>query len=223
MNVHFQHGSTHPHHSHQVQFLLQRVRHLYRTGQEVAQHNTILRSAFAELSTMLDLLQKVEQEFQQQHEIWLDERAELEAEIQRYQDLFTAAPLPYLVTSLDGTIRQANAAAAALLGASEKLLVGRSLALFTPEGQRRTFRSQLAELLQHSGAQQLNIQMQPWEGAPFDAELTMVVARSRDGKPQHLRWQIQDISVCKRTERRLREHIAELEQQLASAMSAQKP
>jgi PAS domain S-box-containing protein len=199
-----------------VQFLVQRVHRLYRAGQEVAQNNTVLRTAFEELSNVIDLLQKAEQAFQQQHETWLNERAELEAEVQRYQDLFMAAPLPYIVTGLDGTIRQASSAATELLGAPEKLLIGRALAHFTPEGQRRTFRSQISELQQHTGTQQLEIEVQPWEGATFIAQLTVVVTRSRDGKPQHLRWQIQDVSAGKHTEQQLRKRIEELEQNLSA-------
>ncbi len=223
MDVHMQQNNGYgSHNSHQIQFLRQRARDLYRTGGGIAQHNTILRTAFDELSTVLDLLQDAERAHEQQYNAWLDEREELESEIHRYQDMFAAAPLPYIVTTLDGTIRHANDAATTLLGAPEKLLVGRALALFTPEGQRREFRSQVADLQQHTGMQRLEVEMQPWEGAAFDAALIAVVTRSRAGKPQHLRWQIQDISACKRTERQLREQIAALEQQLCEATSAQK-
>lgn len=202
--------------SHHIQFLRQRAQDLYRTGQEVARRNTVLRTAFDELATVLDLLQEAERAYEQQCTAWLDERAELEVEIQRYQDMFAAAPLPYIVTSLDGTIRQANTAATELLGAPEKLLVGRALAFFTPEGHRREFRNSIADFQQREGTQRLEIDLQPWEGTAFRAELIAVVTRSRDGKPQYLRWQIQDISACKRTEQQLREQIAELEQRLSA-------
>ena len=209
------------HDSYQLQFLRQRVHRLYRTGQAVAQHNMILRTAFDELSTVLDLLQEAERAYEQQCAAWLNERAELETMIQRYQDVFAAAPLPYVVTSLDGTIRQANMAATELLGAPEKLLVGRPLAMFTPEGHRREFRNSIADLQQHEGTQRLEIELQPWEGSTFDVELIAVVTRSSDGKPQHVRWQLQNISARKQTECELREQIAKLQQQLCNATAAQ--
>src|SRR5215216_5714823 len=118
----------------------ERIRALYQQGNRMAQQDDILSTAFEELTLALEQLQAAEEKLRQQPERWQDIRAELEMEAQRYQDLFDHAPAAYLVTSLDGTIRQANVAAATLLESSARALVGRALSFFVPEGQRRLFR-----------------------------------------------------------------------------------
>lgn len=181
-------------HAHQrssnLQYLRKRAQDLYRNGRDLAQNHPIVRSAFAELSTALELLQARDQEYQQHQDTWLNERADLEADVRRYQEFFTLAPLPYVVTSLDGTIQQVNRAATNLFSTSEKLLIGRSLALFVPEGQRRAFRSSLAQVQGVKEVYTGTICLHPWEGTPLHVAFAVVVARSQDGKPQNLRWQI---------------------------------
>src|SRR5262245_39083236 len=123
----------------QIQALRQRVQLLDRQGGQIAQTDGVLNSAFEELAHALEQLQVAEQVLQQQQNQWLNLQTELELECQRYKNLFTHAPAGYLVTSTNGAIRQANLAALALLQISERVMVGRSLALFIPEGQRRAF------------------------------------------------------------------------------------
>jgi PAS domain S-box-containing protein len=77
----------------------------------------------------------------------LEKRLEHDAaEHQRLADFFQFAPEPYVVTSAEGTIREANQAAAALLGAGPDALVGKPLATFVAVGVRPAFRSQLQRL-----------------------------------------------------------------------------
>src|SRR3954451_1940446 len=117
-----------------IQTLRQRVQSLYQQGGTNAQSDAILSRAFEELAHALEELQAADQALRQQRDEELDRRAELELECQRYKDLFEHAPAGYVVTSIDGAIRQANPAALALLKTSDRAVVGRSLALFVPEG-----------------------------------------------------------------------------------------
>jgi PAS domain S-box-containing protein len=197
-----------------VQAMRQRVQYLYRQGYNTSEHQEVLSAAFEELAHALEELQSTDERLRQQREEWLNSRAALEMEIQRYQDLFTHAPAGYLVTSLDGAIRQANPAAAALLQSSERFLVGRALALFVPEGQRRAFRASVAQLAQADGVQEWEITLQSWKSAPFDARLTVGVLRGSSGRPIALYWLLCDISERKRADAALRERLAELEQQV---------
>jgi len=57
-------------------------------------------------------------------------REALETERQRYRDLFEFAPDGYLVTDADGTIQEANQAAALLLGVRQDFLGGKPLVVF---------------------------------------------------------------------------------------------
>jgi PAS domain-containing protein len=68
-----------------------------------------------ELQASLEELQIAEEELQQQQEELAASRYLVEAERQRYQELFNFAPDGYLVTDAHGVIQEANRAAAVLL------------------------------------------------------------------------------------------------------------
>ncbi len=92
-------------------------------------------AALAEFSTALEELHVASEELRQQNEELLAAREALEVERQRYRDLFEFAPDGYLVTDADGTIQEANQAAALLLGVRQDFLEGK------PSGRVRGGRS----------------------------------------------------------------------------------
>jgi PAS domain S-box-containing protein len=173
-----------------IQTLRQRVQSLYQQGGSHAQSDTVLSRAFEELAHALEELQAADLALHQQRDAWLNKQAELELEYQRYKDLFEHAPAGYMVTSIDGAIRQANSAALALLDTTDRAIVGRSLAFFVPDGQRRAFREKITDLLQATAPQEYVISMCSWEGTPFEARLTASVLRGTGGRPLALYWLI---------------------------------
>lgn len=187
--------------SQQIDAMRRRVTTLYRSAATETIPHELLPMAFEELQTALEELQSMNEELCLQQEQLLNTREQIEAEFQLYQDLFVHAPVAYIVTSLNGTIRQANLAAADLFFSAEKLLIGRSLALFVPEGERRAFRDRLAQLRENSQAPQTwETRLQPWRGAGFQARLTVAFARGRLGRPIAIRWIIQNTDEYARTE-----------------------
>lgn len=175
----------------QSDILRQRMQALYRKGNQAAQVDGMLSSAFEELALALDQLQRAEQALHQQQSQLLNQQTELELECQRYKDLFEYAPAAYIVTSTAGAIRQANSAALELLQISDRMAVGRMLALFIPEGQRRAFRSTLNDLLGCDRAHEWVVSMCSWDGTQFQARLTASVSRGTSGRPLALHWLIQ--------------------------------
>jgi len=173
-----------------IQTLRQRVQSLYQQAGVNAQVDSVLSRAFEELAHALEELQSADRALHQQREEWLNKQTELELENQRYKDLFAHAPTGYVVTSIDGAIRQANSAALALLQTSDRAIVGRPLAVFVPDGQRRTFRDKITQLLQASAPQEWLLSMYSWEGAPLKARLTASVLRGTNGRPLALYWLI---------------------------------
>ncbi|MDQ2996240.1 MAG: PAS domain-containing protein [Chloroflexota bacterium] len=173
-----------------IQTLRQRVQSLYQQAGPNAQSNSVLSRAFEELAHALEELQSADRALQQQREEALNKQTELKLESQRYKDLFEHAPAGYIVTSVDGAIRQANPTALALLETSERAIVGRPLAVFLPDGQRRAFRDKIAQLLQASAPQEWTLSMSSWEGGPLDVRLTASVLRGTDGRPLALYWLI---------------------------------
>jgi PAS domain S-box-containing protein len=171
-----------------IQTLRQRVQSLYQQGGSNAQTDIVLSRAFEELAHALEELQAADLALHQQRDEWLNKQAALDLECQRYKELFEYAPAGYLVTSIDGAIRQANSAALALLATTDRAIVGRSLAFFVPDGQRRAFREKIVDLLQASAPQEWVLDMCSWEGTPLDARLTVSVLRGTGGRPLALYW-----------------------------------
>jgi len=180
--------------SQQIQAMRQRMQLLYRSANGDSHQQDLLPKAFEELDYALEELQTLEMEIYQQQTQLLDIREQLEAERQTYQELFEFAPASYLITSPAGAIHRANRAAATLFETVEKFMIGRSLALFVPEGERRAFRDQIMRLRTLDGIQEWEAHMQPWGGRPFDATISVGIVRGKLGHPRALRWIIKKIS-----------------------------
>ena len=173
-----------------IHIFRQRVQSLYQQGAVPALTDTVLNQAFEELAHAVEELEAADQALEWQREEWLNQQTALELETQRYKDLFDHAPAGYLVTSIDGTIRQANAAVLAILETPARTIVGRSLAFFVPEGQRRPFREQIGQARQAVVPQEWEISMCSWEGTPLAARLTVGVQSGPSGRPLALYWLI---------------------------------
>ncbi len=170
----------------QIDVMRRRISVLYQSAQNTSEQELLPR-AFEELQLAIEELQSAEENLIEQHQELQAQADQIEQERTRYQELFENAPVGYLITSLDGAIRQANQAAQQILGTSEKFLVGRSLALFVPSGARRAFRDRLSALRQTPGAQSWAIELQPWEGVPAPFELTVALIQGPLGRPTGLR------------------------------------
>jgi PAS domain S-box-containing protein len=138
----------------------------------------------------------------------------VEAERQRYRDLFDLAPHGYLVTDAEGTIGEANRAAAALLHTATQFMAGKPLVAFVAEEERRAFHGQLTRLRQTDRLEEWVVQLRPRHGAAVHAALTAVAVRSRKGKPVTLCWLLRDVTARKSAEEQVRTRTADLEQQI---------
>jgi PAS domain-containing protein len=144
----------------QIHDLQQRVAQLQQlTGESPStpQQQEIIVTAFEGFSTAFEELRVASEEMHQQHEELLFAQQALIAERQRYQQLFEFAPDSYLVTDVNGVIQEANHAAATLLNRSQQFLIGKPLAGYVVEEERRAFRNQLNQLRQVEGVQE-------WDG-----------------------------------------------------------
>jgi len=108
-------------------------------------------------------------------------------ERQRYHDLFEGAPVPYLITDRDGTIRQVNKAAAVLLHCPQDRLRGKPLATFVPLEMRPHFRRQLQQINDARDVTRVALRLTPRLGGERTLVGTAGSARDGDG-PAELRW-----------------------------------
>ena len=194
----------------QIEVINQRVAVLsQRVRSREGQQPELLEEAFEELHITLEELWVAQEELYQQNSELAVARELVEAERQRYQDLFEEAPDGYLVTNDAGIIREANRAAATLLNVRQQFLIGKPLINFILGPERSAFRSQLNQLRQVERVQEWEVRLQPPRArrgteAPLDASMTVSAIRNRQGELIALRWLIRDVTSRKQVEERLR-------------------
>jgi PAS domain S-box-containing protein len=134
------------------------------------------------------------------------------------------APDGYLVTDLQGTIVEANAAAAKQLHTPATLLVGTLLLSFVHPEQRTSIDEDLIGVPATGTTKRWNVRIIPAGSSHFDAALTVGAVRDAQQNPVALRWLIHDVTehkraedALRRSEERLRQQSQELEQQLIAS------
>lgn len=184
----------------QIQALHWRLSKLYQSNSTElsAQPNLLLPIAFKELGTASEELQVAAEELYQQTEVIAATRTEVEAERQRYQDLFEFMPNAYLVTDIQGKILEANRAAGTLLNVNPSFLTNKLLINFIPVQGRRAFRSQLTQLQLSDRVQELSLLLQPRNHESFDAALTVSSAWDSLSNQLNLRWIVRDMTERQR-------------------------
>lgn len=184
----------------QIQALHWRLSKLYQGSslELSAQSSLLLPIAFKELGTVSEELQVAAEELYQQTEVLAATRTAVEAERQRYQDLFEFMPNAYLVTDIQGKILEANRAAGTLLNVNPSFLTNKLLINFIPVEGRRGFRSQLAQLQLSDRVQELSLDLQPRNQESFDAALTVTSAWDSLTNQVTLRWIVRDITERQR-------------------------
>jgi PAS domain S-box-containing protein len=178
----------------QIQRAQTRISALHKRVQSGgASAEPLLDESVAEMSVMLEELRQQSEELAEAYSI-------IEAERQRYQQLFNLAPDAYLVTDLEGVIREANQAAGRLLQVNQGALSGKPLVVFVPDAERRAFRSRFRRVLDNAPHPEWELRIQPRGGEPIEVAITTTAALGPNGDAVGLRWLIRDITERKRAE-----------------------
>lgn len=190
----------------QIQSVHQWAEKLYQTSADfaVTQPQLILKCVKG-LSAALEELYVAEEELRIQNEELVVARRALEAERQRYQELFEFAPDGYLVTDINGKIKEINRVASQLLNVDQKYLVGQPLITAIAPENRRLFRAMLMQLRGVNRVEEWEIQLCRREKGLFDAALTVETERNAEGEAIGLRWILRDITARKQAEEQLRQ------------------
>jgi PAS domain S-box-containing protein len=169
---------------------------------------------FQALRTAMEELRVAVEELRQTNDALHESRAEAEAERGRYRDLFNLAPDPYLVSDLQGVIREANRAASAALNIDHQFLIGKPLVVFLSREGRPAFRSELARVRKATGTGEFDLRLKPRKLPPIDAAVRVSVVRDQCGQPAALRWTVRDVSARRRAEEKIRALNDELERRV---------
>lgn len=164
------------------------------------QHQELLMEATQELQIAMEELHVAHTELLQQNQELLMIREAVQAERLRYQELFEFAPDGYLVTDVNGTIQEANRAAAMMLNIESRFLVGKPLSVFIAQPERQRFSALLIQLGKVDRIQEWEVRLEPRQGGPLNAALSVTPVRDQEGKRIALRWLLHDITDRKRAE-----------------------
>ena len=111
----------------------------------------------------------------------------LVADWDRYFELFTLAPVGYVLLDLHGVIREVNEAAARLLGESAARLIGRSLSLFITLDERHEFRDHMRHVARSADVVEAELTIVAPEGRLVPVHLSTRRSPRRD---QPLCWAV---------------------------------
>ncbi|MBA4393658.1 MAG: hypothetical protein C0407_08915, partial [Desulfobacca sp.] len=170
---------------------------------------------------MGETLEEFEKSLEELNTTWEElaaSRLIIEAERQRYQDLFNFAPDVYLVTTPEGIIREANLAAAFQLGLNQNAMIGKPLALFLDEADLRDLWKLLNRFRKGEKVQPIE---RDWvlkspKGRSFPAAVLVAPEFGPGGGTQVLRWLIRDSSEKKKAEEKLKKYQDQLEKKVQS-------
>ena len=189
-----------------------RVGVMHTAAGDPAPHTSgLLPELFEELSISLEELQVTGEEMRQQNEALGEAQLTIAEERRRYQDLFDAAPTPYIVTDALGHVQEANRAACEMLGLTARRLSGKPLAVYVAADARAAFRAGLDRCRASDCPAEWETTLHPRGRDPFPAALTVSGERDAAGNLTTLRWLVQDISERRAWEQALREANRDLE------------
>ena len=131
----------------------------------------------------------------QSEELW-QSRAEAEAMLERYTELYDFAPAGYLTLGRDGAIRQVNLTGASLLGENRARLPGCRFEVFVGEPDRAGFKALLEKVFASKVKEVGEVALLKEGKGPLNVHITGLV--SQDG--QECRLMMVDISKRRRTD-----------------------
>ncbi|MBE9224796.1 PAS domain S-box protein [Phormidium sp. LEGE 05292] len=183
----------------QVETVNSRLHQLFRDAGISSSQSQMLAQALKELGVISEELQVAVDELMIQNEELASTRLKIEAERQRYENLFDFTPDAQLVTDVGGTIQEANRAACNFFNVPQRFLLGKPLIVFVVESDRLKFRSELNKLQNQDRIQEIEVSIQPRHGEIFEVAFRLAPLFDCQGNLIELRWLLRDISQEKRS------------------------
>ncbi|MDD5093457.1 MAG: ATP-binding protein [Dehalococcoidia bacterium] len=160
-------------------------------------------------------------ELEMQNEELLRTQGELEESRSKYVDLYDFAPIGYITLGQNGSILDANIAAAELLGIERRFLIQRAFHSLVSPDFRDTFHVHRRQVFQTLIPQACELKLLKKSVEPFHAHLRSIAVQDDTGTPVQIRMAISDITERKQAEEALRWTNIELEKALEELKACQ--
>lgn len=186
--------------SHRIKKIHGRLSVLYQSAVASASPSPdLLPTALVELGIVSEALQLVMDELTRQNETLNLIENKVQAERQRYQDLFELIPNSYLVTDTDLVIQEANRSIANLFNTQPQFLIGKSLATLVYSEDRLSFQSKFSQINQRHRIE-LSTRFQRYHSDFFNAAITVNIVHNQETGSHSLYWLLRDITERRRAE-----------------------
>jgi PAS domain S-box-containing protein len=172
------------------------------------------RGLLQEMSSGLEEMRVAEEELTAQAEQLAASNLLVDAERERYVQLFEFAPDAYVETDSLGKIVEANTAAERLLGVSIRALAGKLLQSFVSHDDLRTVRLAIGRMRDGEGPTTFEVQVQPRDLPPVTVEMRAACHYDPTVAPRgeyRVRWLVRDISERLKLDQEIRELHADVE------------
>lgn len=123
-------------------------------------------------------LAEYQTELEMQKGVLQNVRRELVAAWDRYAELYDSSPLGHVTVDDKGIIREANPAAARMLGRPRRSLLGHCFARYVARGHKRGFAAHLRKCIEGRGEVTFEVALTPGGGPPVPAELHSLPVRA---------------------------------------------
>jgi PAS domain S-box-containing protein len=166
-----------------------------------------LQDSIRELNSSLESLKAAAEELSRQTQVLADTQLALDLEKATVRELFEAAPVGFITTTLSGVITDANSAAASLLRSAPEALIGRPLAAFISPPDRRRVRDKVLEILENPGIGEWRTRVLPKDARiPVPVGITAhPVGFSAPEGPGGIRWVVRDLTELRRAQAHARQ------------------
>lgn len=186
--------------SHRIEKIHGRLSELYQSA--IASNSPspeLLPTALVELGIVSEVLQLAMKELAKQNERLALVQDRVEAERQRYQNLFELLPDGYLVTDTSFVIREVNRTAANLFNIQPQFLIGKRLTSLVLSEDHPPLQAKLSQINQRHQIE-LSVRFQRYHAESFNAALTVSVTHDRETNALNLHWLLRDLTERRRAE-----------------------
>ncbi len=178
---------------------------------------TKLRNQVKRLETALEKKAKLEQEHQKtllklqryqeklrsQNDSLLSAQKEIEHSHKKYRDLFDFAPIGYFLIDKDSVIKEVNLTGAKLLNQKRDKLLNKPLFTFVEVNSRDNFLNHIQNIWADNHQSSTRVIFTKKRGKKFHAVVECIPITNQNGKIDHYRLAVMDISEQRELETRL--------------------
>lgn len=167
-----------------------------------------LKGTFSKNEDPLKLIHELQVhqiELEMQNEELKQARAEIEASLEKYSDLYDFAPAGYFTLTGEGIIREVNLAGAALLGEDRSHLINRRFDIFVSDKTQPTFFTFLQKVCMGNIKETCEVSLYHGKDNPRYIYIEGTLVAAGKGQRQLCRMSVLDITKRKLAEEALRE------------------